>query len=260
MDSVGFPELPAVVCFVAVPDDADLDVSYSQTAWRPSPWGFRSIPLLWTAWWRTALTHPVIRSISVRTRVPTPRKSGIRRSWRRFVGEFHLRDQRVAIVAVHPVQYLASGDSLRVWGDLEMSVLLDGEELDWNEDGLGYYDLLVGDMLLGYHPDYEPIETQPQPQVVRHEVTTSEPPIDPDYVILVADGLDGDWIDSFADYRADLNGFDVLIANLGGHHDRVRRQLHLIPTPDIIRDYMEALWDWSSGRRATHVPAADRGP
>ena len=243
MDSVGYPELPTVVCFVAVPDDADLELSCLSELPETMALDIDVYPAPLDSLFADSTTTPYIEEFFVKDSSAYFSEEWYPDQLAEIVGDFHLRDQRVAIVSVHPVQYLASEDSLRVWTDLELSIVLDGEELDWNEDGLGYYDLLIEDLLLGYDPDYQPIDNE-IPHVVRHASTTSEPSIDPDYVILVANGLDGAWIDSFANYRAVLNKFDVLITDL----DDVMigyAGSSTYPTPDIIRDYLEALWDWS---------------
>jgi hypothetical protein len=247
MDSVGYPELPAVVCFVAVPDESDLELTHSAACMETMEC-LPVYPAPLDSLVYDSTSTPYITEFFRKDSAAYASEEWYPEELAEIVGEFHLRDQRVAIVNVHPVQYLASGDSLRVWSDIELSIGFTGQDPEWSQAGLGYYDLLVGDMLLGYHPDYAPIENS-TPTVVRHTNTTVEPSIDPDYVIIVADGLDGTWIDSFAGYRSDLNGFNVLITNLddiitgyGGGYP--------IPTAAIIRDYMEALWAWS--------PAEDR--
>jgi hypothetical protein len=251
MDSTGYPELPVVVCFVVMPDESDLELSYSAECME-SMGCLPVYPAPLDSLVSDSAGTPYITEFFRKDSTAYASEEWYPEELAEIVGEFHLRDQRVAIVSVHPVQYLASGDSLRVWSDIECSILFTGQDPEWNEAGLGYYDLLVGDILLGYHPDYEPIDA-PSPSVVRHEDTTEEPSIDPDYVILVANGLDGTWIDGFARYRRDLNRFDVLIANLddvmtgyGGSSP--------YPTADIIRDYTEALWAWSpAGERPTYL-------
>ncbi|MCK4506095.1 MAG: hypothetical protein KAW14_10795, partial [Candidatus Aegiribacteria sp.] len=58
--------------------------------------------------------------------------------------------------------------------------------------------------------------------------------------------LDGWWIDSLAWHRVDLNGFDVAIVTT----DEVMTEFgsgSLALTPDIIRDFTEAMWAWGYG-------------
>jgi hypothetical protein len=251
MDFVGYPELPTVVCFVAVPDESDLELTYS-AACMESMECLPVYPAPLDSMVGDSTGTLYITEFFMKDSAAYASEEWYPEGLAEVVGEFHLRDQRVAIVSVHPVQYLASGDSLRVWSDIELSISFTGQDPEWSQAGLGYYDLLVGDMLLGYRPDYEPIDA-PSPRVVRHEDTTVEPSINPDYVIIAADGLDGQWIDDFADYRSDLNRFDVLIANLEDIMDGWGNNSSF-PTPDIIRDYTEALWAWSpAGERPTYL-------
>ncbi|MCK5036285.1 MAG: hypothetical protein KAS73_10360, partial [Candidatus Sabulitectum sp.] len=170
-------------------------------------------------------------------------------------GEFRLRDQRVAIVDVYPVQYLASEDSLRVWSDIEVKVNFQGTDPVWNQAGLGYYDHIIGDRLIGYEPDPAPIPMGlPAGSVFRHEDTLYEPPFVPDYVIIVAPGLDGTFVDDFTEYRASLNSFDVLIVNIADIIEGYGTSDYYYISADIIRDYTEALWGWSSpGDRPTYL-------
>jgi hypothetical protein len=243
MDFVGYPELPVVVCFVAVPDESDLELTCS-AACMESMECLPVYPAPLDSLVSDSTGTPYITEFFRKDSAAYASEEWYPEELAEIVGEFHLRDQRVAIVSVHPVQYLASGDSLRVWSDIELSIGFVGQDPVWSEAGLGYYDLLVGDMLLGYHPDYAPIENS-TPTVVRHTNTTVEPSIDPDYVIIVADGLDGTWIDSFADYRSDLNGFNVLITRIDDILEGYG-QSWPYPTASIIRDYTEALWEWTT--------------
>ena len=251
MDGTGYPEVPMVTCFVAVPDESDLELTYSASC-RSSMGCLPVYPAPLDSLVEDSTCTPYIGEFFRKDSSAYASDEWYPSELAEITGEFMIRDQRVAIVNVYPVQYLASDDSLRTWSDIELSVNFEGLDPVWNEDGLGYYDRLIGDRLLGYTPDYEPIDS-PSPQVFRHTDTSVEPTINPDYVIIVAPLLDGDWVDDFADYRSDLNLFDVLIVNAddimtewGGVEQWV--------TPDIIRDYMQALWAWSPpGDRPTYL-------
>lgn len=239
-NTVGYPELPVVTCFIAVPDASDLVLSELHACPTtsdalpvyPAPLDSLVSDSLHTPYYEEYFTKD---SAAYESTEWYPVEQAI------LSGEFHLRDQRVAIVEVYPVQYLASEDSLRVWSDISISLQFEGADPVWNTAGLGYYDRLIGDKLLGYHPTY--IESDPQRGTVfRHTDLSTPPPIDPDYMIIVADGLDGEWINSLADHRAWLNGFDVLITNL----DDIFNQYPVPepwPTPDLIRDYTEDIWE-----------------
>ena len=244
MNETGYPEVPVVTCFVAVPDESDLDLTYSANCMET----IGCLPV-----------YPVPLDSLVADSTSTPyigeffRKDSTAYAsdeWypseiAEIVGEFMLRDQRVAIVSVHPVQYLASEDSLRVWSDIELSVNFTGLDPEWNEDGLGYYDLLVGDMLLGYHPDYEPIGNA-VPDVEWHSETDEAPGMDPDYIIIVADGLVDGGVEEFAEYRSDFNDFDVLVTTVGDILENYGDPMASVPPTTYIRDYLEAVWNWTT--------------
>ncbi|MCK5841875.1 MAG: hypothetical protein KAH31_06900, partial [Candidatus Sabulitectum sp.] len=253
MALTGFPELPVVTCFVAVPDGVDLDLSFSANCMEmidclpvyPAPYdslvhehGVTFIDEFFekdsSAYLSSEWYPPVTAEIS---------------------GEFRLRDQRVAIVNVYPVQYLASHGRLRVWSDIEVKVNFQGTDPVWNQAGLGYYDHIIGDRLIGYKPDVAPIPIGlPAGSVFRHEDTLDEPPFVPDYVIIVAPGLDGTFVDDFAEYRASLNSFDVLIVNIADIIEGYGTSDYYFISADIIRNYTEALWGWSSpGDRPTYL-------
>ena len=248
---VGYPELPVVTCFIAVPDESDLTLNCSAGCLSvidclpvyPAPLDSLVSDSLHTPWikeffrkdssaYASAEWYPEVQAV--------------------LSGKFRLRDQRVAVVDVYPVQYLASEDSLRVWSDIELYINFEGADPVWTDAGLGYYDRLIGDRLIGYTPSYTYIDPG-EGEVFRHENLSNPPPFTPDYIIIVADGLDGEWIDDFAEYRAELNGFDVLIANVDDILDQLGGSPPY-PTPDLIRDYTERLWDWSNpGHRPTYL-------
>ena len=240
MNEVGYPELPVVTCFIAIPDESDIGLEFTSSSMSrigsipvyPSP-----LDSLVTDNFQTPHYEEFFRmdSAAYASSKWYPEEIAV------LSGEFRLRDQRVAIVDVYPVQYLASEDSLRVWSDIELYLNFEGTEPVWIGGGLGYYDRLVGTRLLGYTPSYT--YTDPgEGGVFRHDDILSRPPFVPDYMIIVADGLDGFWIDDFAEYRAGLNGFDVLIANVDDILDQLGGSPPY-PTPDLIRDYTELIWN-----------------
>jgi len=241
-DSVGYPELPVVRRMVWLPDDSDITLEYSSNCCE----GIVCLPV-----------YPAPLDSLVQDSTCTPYIGEYFRldstayaseEWypevqAELVGEFRLRDLRVGIVDVYPVQYLASEDSLRVWSDIEIALSYD-TTASWPTCDLGCYEGLIGDRLLGYTPEPPPWAPVPG-RVSRPRDLESGPGFVPDYVILVASGLDGWWVDTLAHHRADLDGFDVAIARtdsvlsqFGGNEQAI--------TPDIIRDFTEAMWDWGS--------------
>ncbi len=245
-DSVGWPELPVVRRMVWLPDDSDITLECSANCCE----GIECLPV-----------YPVPLDSLVSESTCTPyigeyfRKDSsayASEEWypdtlARLVGEFRLRDLRVGIVDVYPVQYLASEDSLRVWSDIEVMLSWDEGNAVWSQVGLGHFDNLIGENLLGYTPEPQPINDG-DGSVVRLDWDELEegPGYAPDYVILVAAGLDGQVVTDLADHRDDLNGFDVAIVRTddlltcyGGTQS--------ILTADMIRDFTEDMWEWGSG-------------
>ena len=102
-----------------------------------------------------------------------------------------------------------------------MALEFDDQGYDWSTADLGPYERLIGGRLLGYRPswDYSPIQTGDVYRLESGELEQGPPEL-PEYVVLVgAIGLgpgstiDGQWVDDFAEYRAQRNGFDVAIVN-----------------------------------------------
>ncbi len=243
MDSTGFPELPVVNCFVAMPDKSRLKLSCSASCLET----IGCLPI-----YPAPLDSLVIDSLGMRMEEFFRIDSGAYASdeWyppkpAEITGEIRIRDQRVAVVTVCPVQYLASEDSLRVWSDMELAVHFGGPAPVWSDRGLGYYETLVGDRLIGYEHvsgPWHPID----PDVYRPEDLVNGPPIVPDYVIIVAAGLDDELttaVDMLAQHRVDLNGFNVVVARTDDIYDQFGHgSPHL--TPDVIRNFTERMWDW----------------
>ena len=251
MSETGYPEIPVVTCFVAVPDDSDLGLTFSAGCMSQMEC-LPVYPAPLDSLVADSTCSPYVGEFFRKDSAAYASDEWYPGELAEITGEFMLRDQRVAVVNVHPVQYLPSEDSLRVWSDIGLAIDFTGADPDWNEDGLGYYDRLIGDRLLGYRPSYETIESH-DARVFRHGNTLQEPPFVPDYVIITAYGLDGSWIDDYARYRRSLNGFDVLIARIDDILEDYGEGWPY-PTPEIIRNYTEALWAWSSpGDRPTYL-------
>jgi hypothetical protein len=240
-DIVGYPELPVVRRMVWLPDDSDIALEYSASCCE----AIECLPVY---------PAPLDSLVSDSTCTPyigeyfrMDSAACTSEEWfpseqAELVGEFRLRDLRVGIVDVYPVQYLASEDSLRVWSDVEVALSYD-TTADWPTCGLGCYEELIGNRLLGYTP--EPPPWAPVPGIVmRPSDLVAGPARVPDYVILVAAGLDGWWVDTLAHHRAGLNGFDVAIVRTDSVVSQFGDDESL--SPDLIREFTEAMWDWGS--------------
>jgi hypothetical protein len=240
-DSVGYPELPVVRRLVWIPDDSDITLDYSANCCE----GIECLPVYPAP--LDSLVSDSTCTLYIGEYFRQDSAAYASEEWypdtlARLVGEFRLRDLRVGIVDVYPVQYLASEDSMRVWSDIEIALIYD-TTASWPTCNLGCYEGLVGDRLLGYKPEPPPWAPIPG-RISRPRDLEAGPGFVPDYVILVASGLDGWWVDTLAHHRADLDGFDVAIART----DSVLSQFSQAQaiTPDIIRDFTEAMWDWGS--------------
>ncbi len=248
-DSTGFPELPIVRCFVWVPDSTDLSIEYftncpdirSTLPVYPAP--LDSFPDEYCSGFSQEYFRKDSTIYTLDTWYPD--------TLVRFTGEFLLRDIRIAVVDVYPVQYLPSEDSLRVWSDIEVLIEFEDTTATWSEENLGPFERLIRDNLLGYKPDMTP--DAPEPGSVERPLDLATGPVNtPDYVILTAAGLDGSWIDTLAWHRADLNNFDVSIVRTDSVLSQFGQSASIL-TSDIIRDFTETMWDWGDDKHPSYL-------
>jgi hypothetical protein len=252
-DSVGYPELPIVRCFIWVPDSTDLSLQYALNCLETIV-SLPVYPVPLDSIRADSVVSPYIDEFFRKDSTAYESDEWFPDTLVRLTGEFHLRDARVAVIDVYPVQYLADDDSLRVWSDIEIMLTFDDTTEVWPTRDLGPFEDLIGDRLLGYEPDDNPWAPVPG-LVMRPDSLEEGPNRVPDYVILVADGLDGNWIDTLGRHRADLCGFDVAIVRT----DSVVSQFGSFPwvlTPTVIRDFTETMWDWGqpeSSKRPSYL-------
>jgi hypothetical protein len=251
-DSTGYPELPIARCFVWVPDNTDLTLSWTANC----PQATASIPIYpapLDSLREDSTSTPFIDEFFRKDSAAYASEQWYPDTLARLVGTFHLRDTPVAIVDVYPMQYLASDDSIRVWSDIEVALEFEDQGYDWSTADLGPYERLIGDRLLGYEPDAGP--WAPVPGIVmRPEDLLEGPSRIPDYVILTAAGLDGWWVDTLAHHRADLNGFDVAIVRTDSVLSQFGGGAPCL-TASIIRDFTEEMWEWGqpSSKRPSYL-------
>ena len=124
LENTGFPELPHLTCFVAVPDGVDLEISCVRTCLET----ISSLPVYPAPLYSVVSEHGMtwVEEFFRKDQAAYTSTQWYPSVTADLVGEFRLRDQRVAIVDVYPVQYLASEDSLRVWGDISIDVDFSG--------------------------------------------------------------------------------------------------------------------------------------
>lgn len=248
-NQVGKPALPYIPCFIAIPEDCALSVTASVRCIEAV-----SVCPVFPAPLDSTVHEPFTRieEFFMKDSIAYVSDEWYPGSYAQFVGEFRLRDQRVAIINVYPVHFKASVDSLLVAGDIEVNVALAGAPQNWSLSGFDDYDRLIGDRIVNYRPG-SPSSVSGSGQVYRHTDVSVAPPFDPDYVIVTADGLDGAWIDALASHRAALNGFNVIIALRDDIWDEYASS-EPWPTQGMIRDYTESLWNWSDpGNRPTYL-------
>ena len=247
----GFPELPVVTCFVAIPDDVSLSIASNRSCADflenvnvyPAP----SLELVS----ESGVTF--YKEVFQKNAGAYTSSEWFPEAAAEISGEFRLRDQRIAVIDVYPVQYLASEDSLRVWSDIGVFLEFSASAPILSTSDLGPYERLVGDRIIGYTPAPQPIGIPSSGSVYRPTDLKVAPPEIPDYVIVTAGGLDGSWIDDLANHRAQLNGFDVLIARGDDILSQFRTN-EVVLTPDLIRDYLETLWGFGSpGNRPSYL-------
>ena len=241
-DSIGYPEVPVLLCMVAIPDSVEPSVSWSFHGEE----SFVNYPV-----------YPAPEDSVIHVRTPEVIEVFRQNStayasdewWPAdkisVTGETRLFDQRLLLIEVYPVSFLASEDSIRTVKGFSVAVSFDSTEADWSSTGLGPFQPMVEDSpITGYHPveQSHPIN----PSVYRNIDLIEGPSSVPEYVILTATGLDGWWIDSLAWHRVDLNDFDVAIVTTDEVMDEFA-PLDSIITSSIIRDFTEAMWAWGHG-------------
>jgi hypothetical protein len=257
-DSTGYPELPVARCFVWVPDHTDLTLSWAANC----PEKRSSLPVYpapLDSLREDSTSTPFIDEFFRKDSSAYSSEQWYPDTLARLVGTFHLRDTRVAIVDVYPMQYLASDDSIRVWSDIEVALEFDDHGYDWSTADLGPYERLIGDRLLGYRPswDYSPMQTGNVYRLESGELEQGPPEV-PEYVILAGAlnsgvTIDGQWVDDFAEYRAQRNGFDVAIVNAHDVYTDYNQGEDFL-TAELIRDFTEDMWDWGEpGERPQYL-------
>ncbi len=238
-DSIGYPEVPVLMCMVAIPDSVEPSVSWSFHGEE----AFSTYPV-----------YPAPKDSIIHERTPEvievfKQDSAAYASnewWPEdkvnVAGEMRLFDQRLLLIAVYPVSFLPSADSIRTVQGFSVAVSFDSTEADWSSTGLGPFQSMVDDSpILGYHPVEQSHPSYPE--VFRNFNLRRGPVRVPEYVILTATGLDGWWIDSLAWHRVDLNGLDVAVVTAGEVLDEFGDGSYII-TPGIIRDFTEVMWSW----------------
>ncbi len=241
-DSIGYPEVPVLLCMVAIPDSVEPSVSWSFHGEE----SFVNYPV-----------YPAPKDSVIHVRTPEVIEVFKQDStayasdewWPadkiNVAGEMRLFDQRLLLIEVYPVSFLASEDSIRTAAGFSVAVSFDSTEADWSSTGLGPFQPMVEDSpIIGYHPVEQ--SRPASPRVYRNFDLIEGPSSVPEYVILTATGLDGWWIDSLAWHRVDLNGFDVGIVTTEEVMNEFGTGSPAL-TPDIIRDFTEAMWAWGHG-------------
>jgi len=236
---VGRPELPVLTCLVALPDSVEPVMSWAGYGQRK----YLALPIY------PAPLDSIVYDLTPEIAEFFRRNSAAYASdewWPgepvRVTGEMRLYDQRFLVVQIFPVSYSASGDSVRTWSGFSVAVIFDSTGAEESKYGLGpFQDMADGSPIAGYHHVERTSATVPG--VFRDFDLVEGPERVPEYVILVAAGLDGEWIDDLAEHRADLDGFDVAVVTTDEVMDEFGGSEPAL-TDVIIRDFAEAMWDW----------------
>jgi hypothetical protein len=243
-NEVGWPEVPSLLFFVALPDSVEPEVS----------WAFHGmiegegLPV-----------YPAPLDSVVNTRTPAVEEYFRQDStaytsdewWPEepvtVLDEMRLFDQRLLVIQVLPAAFRASTNTLRTYGGFSVAVNFDSTEAEQNQLGLGpFQPLVVGSSIVGYHPLEQSLA--PLPRVYRDFDLVTGPTRVPGYVILVATGLDGEWIDDLAEHRVERDRMDVAIVTTEEVMDEFGGNETAL-TDDIIREFTDAMWQWGNGSR-----------
>ncbi|MFO8183791.1 MAG: C25 family cysteine peptidase [Candidatus Aegiribacteria sp.] len=250
-DSIGYPELPMITCMVAFPDSVTPYLEYAFSDMRdqfinpvfPAPaqvLSYERTPAVVDSFVQDSIAY------SSDEFWPSERV--------RIIGETRICDQRLLQVQMFPAQYRASDSTLRTVSTLSVSISFDSASAEWSSIGLGPFQRMVDrSSIIGYHPVLQ--THAPYPEYFGEVDPQTGPTRMPDYLIICASGLydqcDGA-IDSLAEHRVSLNGFDValvttdaILEDFGGSDT--------VLTDEIIRDFTEHMWvNW--GQPTTKKP------
>ncbi|PIE52071.1 hypothetical protein CSA37_08430 [Candidatus Fermentibacteria bacterium] len=245
-DSVGYPELPMITCLVAVPDSVDPKISYSFTDEHtqhvlpvyPSP----AMVLFSDLCTASVVDSFVIDSTAYSSTDFWPAERV------RLIGETRICDQRLLKIQLFPAQYRAFDSTLVSVTSFSVTVSYNSAEAVWSSIGLGsFQDMAQGSPIVGYQ--YEDQTYAPMPEyfgVVDPEDGPQNPCRMPDYVILCASGLYAECsnvIDSLAEHRVGLNGFDVATVLTDAVNEDFGEQGQTAINDETIRDFTEYMWN-----------------
>jgi len=240
-DIVGYPEVPMITCFVAVPDGVDPElewcvtgeVEYSDFPVYPAP--------------EHVISYENTQRIVEEFRQDSAAYASC--DWWpservRIVGETRICDQRLIQIQIFPVLFRACNNSQSAVSAVSVALTFDSTQAEWSSIGLGpFQNMVEGSPIVGYH--YIEPSSVPIPLYFKNFDLEEGPLRTPDYIILAASGLYeqcGDAIDDLAEHRVNLNGFDVALVTT----DKVLNKFGVGATeltPDIIRNFTEYMWE-----------------
>jgi hypothetical protein len=247
-DSVGYPELPMITCFVAIPDLVTPELEWSTSGeTEHSDYPVYSAPEHIISY---EYTPQIIEQFT-----KNPAAYSSTEWWPeervRVIGETRIFDQRLLQVQIFPVLFRASTSSQSTVSSVSVTVSFDSSQADWSTIGLGpFQDMVEGSPIVGYRPVQQ--GNVPAPEYFKHFNILTGPSRMPDYVILAASGLYqqcDDAIDDLALHRVALNGFDVALVTT----DQVLTAFggsSQVLSPGMIRDFTEHMWNsWGNGTK-----------
>lgn len=245
-DSVGYPEVPMITCFVAVPDGVDPELEWSVTGEvEHSDIPVYPAPAYVISYEYTQQVVEEFRQDSVAYTSsewwPAERV--------RVIGETRICDQRLIQLQIFPVQFRASDNAQSTISAVSVAITFDSTQAEWSSIGLGpFQDMVEGSPIVGYHSVEQ--SDQPVPEYFNHFDIVEGPQRMPDYLILAASGLYdqcGNAIDDLAEHRVALNQYDVALVTSNQVLDAFGDEATEL-TPVIIRDFTEHMWEnWGNG-------------
>ncbi|MCD6588961.1 MAG: hypothetical protein J7K88_10480 [Candidatus Fermentibacteraceae bacterium] len=255
-DSVGYPELPMIICLVAVPDSVNPTIEYSfglETEQSVLPVYPAPAQILVSENCTASIADSfAMDSTAYASATFWPAKRV------RLIGETRICDQRLLKIQLFPAQYRAADSTLSTVTSFSVSVSWDSTETVWSTIGLGEFQRFTENSpIAGYHyteqshapvPDYfGVVDPYDGPAYPNNRM--------PEYIIICASGLYDECenaIDSLAEHRVSLNHFDVatvltdsILAEFG-----VNGQTAIADS--TIKDFTEHMWESWPGASTNH--------
>lgn len=255
-DSTGYPELPMITCLIAVPDSVTPSIEYA--------FGLefeQKVPPVYPSPAQILVSDNCTASIADSFAMDSTAYASAS-FWPaervRLIGETRICDQRLLKIQLFPAQYRVADSTLSTVNSFSVSVSWDSTEAVWSSIGLGEFQRFADHSpIAGYHYTEQSHAPVPEYFGVVDPYNGPAYPINrmPDYIIICASGLYDDCsqaIDSLAEHRVSLNGFDVATILTDSILAEFSTNGQTILTDTIIRDFTEHMWGNWPGASLNH--------